>query len=312
MATLKEIAAEAGVSISTVSRVLKGDTSLQVTSKTRDTIFRVADSLGYQRKKAPTPSEMNQSPVTITVYVPFTYLESTSLKETMRGIELYCISEGFLVKTIHHAPGNFPYDTNDVFTIYLERAIEIEDAQKDNSEKFTKNTRTITHSVQIDESYALRQWCTPEMPSTVVFSSMTSSRVRDSVRDLEAKGRIKEVIQCPRDDAAESYQTTMRLLSAAQRPERIIYGNQLLALGGLRAFFDKGVQPGHETKVACLHGDANARFMLPSLTVQEMPYRLAGELLVKNLFTSDETDEFQRKIILTPKIHWYASWKEFD
>lgn len=57
MATLKDIAALAGVSPSTVSRVLQEDTTLSVTPETREKIQRAAQELGYvkpQRKNIPT------------------------------------------------------------------------------------------------------------------------------------------------------------------------------------------------------------------------------------------------------------------
>ena len=49
MATLKDIASLANVSIATVSRVLNQDTSLSVTEETRHRILTVADELGYTR-----------------------------------------------------------------------------------------------------------------------------------------------------------------------------------------------------------------------------------------------------------------------
>lgn len=48
MATLKDIAARAGFSLATVSRVLNHDASLNVTDDTRNKIYEVAEELGYQ------------------------------------------------------------------------------------------------------------------------------------------------------------------------------------------------------------------------------------------------------------------------
>lgn len=47
MATLKDIAALAGVSPSTVSRVLQEDATLSVTEQTRERIRQAAQELGY-------------------------------------------------------------------------------------------------------------------------------------------------------------------------------------------------------------------------------------------------------------------------
>jgi LacI family transcriptional regulator len=48
MATIKDIAQEAGVSSATVSRVLNNDTSLSVSEETRDRIFSIAERLQYK------------------------------------------------------------------------------------------------------------------------------------------------------------------------------------------------------------------------------------------------------------------------
>ncbi|MFS0724820.1 LacI family DNA-binding transcriptional regulator [Paenibacillus sp. 1P07SE] len=55
MATIKQIAEQAGVSITTVSRVLNNDPSLSVTQDTRDRIYEVAGALGYRKKSLQPP-----------------------------------------------------------------------------------------------------------------------------------------------------------------------------------------------------------------------------------------------------------------
>ena len=52
MATLKEIAQEAGVSLATVSRVLNEDPSLSVKDETRQKIFEIAERLEYKTSSA--------------------------------------------------------------------------------------------------------------------------------------------------------------------------------------------------------------------------------------------------------------------
>ena len=51
MATLADIAKLAGVSISTVSRVLNKDETLSVTEDTRHRILTIADEIGYTKYK---------------------------------------------------------------------------------------------------------------------------------------------------------------------------------------------------------------------------------------------------------------------
>lgn len=55
MATIKEIAQKAGVTSAVVSRVLNYDKTISVSEETRNTIFRVAKELNYQKKKVYPP-----------------------------------------------------------------------------------------------------------------------------------------------------------------------------------------------------------------------------------------------------------------
>lgn len=52
MATIKDIASIVGVSISTVSRVLNFDDTLNVSNTTREKILKVADDLDYISTKS--------------------------------------------------------------------------------------------------------------------------------------------------------------------------------------------------------------------------------------------------------------------
>ncbi|HAT54366.1 MAG TPA: transcriptional regulator [Lactobacillus sp.] len=51
MTTIKEIAQKTGFSTATVSRILNDDPSFSASKKTRETIFKVADSLGYSSQR---------------------------------------------------------------------------------------------------------------------------------------------------------------------------------------------------------------------------------------------------------------------
>ncbi|MDO4910822.1 MAG: LacI family DNA-binding transcriptional regulator [Corynebacterium sp.] len=51
MATIKDIAAKAEVSVATVSRILNNDETMSATQETRDKIFAIADELGYTKHK---------------------------------------------------------------------------------------------------------------------------------------------------------------------------------------------------------------------------------------------------------------------
>lgn len=59
MATIKDIAQQAGVSPATVSRVLNYDSELSVSSETKEKIFKAAEALNYTKYK----KRVSQKPV---------------------------------------------------------------------------------------------------------------------------------------------------------------------------------------------------------------------------------------------------------
>ena len=73
MATLTDIANLAGVSISTVSRVLNKDETLSVTEDTRHRILTIADEIGYTKHKTINNSPINHVSV-CDAKLPYKYL----------------------------------------------------------------------------------------------------------------------------------------------------------------------------------------------------------------------------------------------
>ena len=60
MSTIREVAALAGVSIATVSRVINNDTTYKMTDETRDRVWRAIIDLNYKApasRRKPAPSE---------------------------------------------------------------------------------------------------------------------------------------------------------------------------------------------------------------------------------------------------------------
>ena len=51
MATIREVAKKAGVSITTVSRILNNDDSFYVSKSTKEKVLKVIKQLNYERKK---------------------------------------------------------------------------------------------------------------------------------------------------------------------------------------------------------------------------------------------------------------------
>lgn len=101
MATIKDIAEKAGVSIATVSRVLNYDSSLSVSDETKKRIFEIAEALSYKKR----PSKKSSS---ARIGILLWYTEKEELNDlyymSIRlGIEQRCEQHGIQVVNFYNS-----------------------------------------------------------------------------------------------------------------------------------------------------------------------------------------------------------------
>ncbi len=85
MATIKDIAAKAGVSIATVSRVLNHDETLNAQEETKQKIFEIAEELEYEVRR----TEKTQRKLKIGVFYSY------SPEEELQDPYYLCIQAGY-------------------------------------------------------------------------------------------------------------------------------------------------------------------------------------------------------------------------
>ncbi len=104
MATLKDIAARAGISAGAVSRILNQDETLNVTPKTRERVYQIANELGYHKKNAPSPN------TTIGIFQWFSQfqeLQDPYYQSIRMGIEKYCADKKLEVIRTYKSDSNY-------------------------------------------------------------------------------------------------------------------------------------------------------------------------------------------------------------
>lgn len=89
MATIKDIAALAGVSSASVSRILNNDFTLNVPQSTRDKVMNAANTLGYVKKKKKT--EQTSMSIGIVQWIsPTREVEDPYYLSIRQGVESFC------------------------------------------------------------------------------------------------------------------------------------------------------------------------------------------------------------------------------
>lgn len=111
MATLKDIAQQAGVSTATVSRILNQDETLSVTENTRKNVLRIAQELHYNKKKTSTPT------MTVGIFQWISLLDETEdpyYQDIRSGIEQYCAEQKIEVIRAFESDHNYMDTLKDV------------------------------------------------------------------------------------------------------------------------------------------------------------------------------------------------------
>ncbi|NGP44012.1 LacI family transcriptional regulator [Bacillaceae bacterium SIJ1] len=306
MATLKDIAERAGVSISTVSRVLKKDETLHVTEETKTRVWQYARELGYRKnfskKESPTEDDLVEGQLCL--LLPDEYSSTSYVQRLRAGIEEYALAAGIEVMMLPLSRAHQGLASESAHVIRV--------GHKRGEEKKTLLTAEGSDALQItiDEAYALRYWLKEDNDKTALCLTADDSFAWKSY--VEKVG-VHSIVTCKQNSAAEGYQETIQLLHSETPPRSIIFGNQTILLGGLKACIDRGLTPGRNIRIACLDGDERCRFMNPPITYQEVPYFYAGYFLTESLFSEDKehASAFQKQMILTPNLHWQDSWVNF-
>lgn len=94
MTTLKDVAADAGVSVATVARVLNGDPGLRVRSTTRERVLAAAAALDYRPNRVASGLRTRRTG-TIALVLPDP--QNLAWGETLRGVERAAAERGYVV-----------------------------------------------------------------------------------------------------------------------------------------------------------------------------------------------------------------------
>ncbi|MGE7879197.1 LacI family DNA-binding transcriptional regulator [Peribacillus muralis] len=297
MATIKDIAEKAGVSIATVSRVLNYDDSLSVTDETRKRIFEAAETLSYKRRaiRKAAPSKF----AIIHWYTEKEELEDLYYMSIRFGIERRCQQlEAQLVK----------YFYNDLEEVKLENIQGIIAIGKFSKEQvlslaeITENIVLVDHSLEDDSFDSVKidfEKATKKIINYLIEKGHASigyiggketykdkSGEISDLRELTFKsyGKEKQVLK-----EKFIYMGTFsvddgyRLMKAAitehgdELPTAFFAGNDLLAIGCLRALHEEGIQVPERVNIIGLNDISVSKYVYPALTTLKVHTELMGE-----------------------------------
>lgn len=299
--TIRDVASRAGVSISTVSRVLNGTSPVR--EEKRQLVLEAADALGYSPNPAAL-SLLNKKTGGLGVLLPFVGGEFFS--ELLNGMDEAAQELGMflLVSTSHRQPGEF------------RKAIAALDKRVD-------GLVVMAPELAREEAASLLRTKTPVVflntdargLAADVFNFDNHAGARALTEHLLRGGHERiALIAGPRDahDARErlrgytdamaaaglpteglvfsggftreaGFASAMELLEVTPRPTAILAANDYCALGAISALHQVGVEIPDEIAVCGFDGLASAAYSVPPLTTAQVPVQEIGYRAIRRL-----------------------------
>lgn len=324
--TLKAVAARAGVSYQTVSKVLNGQ--VKVSPATAERILTAARELGYRTNQIARsmrtqrsrsigyswePSQPGQVNTILDAFLssmvseaedagyyllPFLYRAGDAQVETYRELIDSGRVDGFVLSSLN-------YDDPRV-TFLLERGFPFVAFGR-------SNPGLDFPSVDVDSANGVRQAVT-YLASTghrriAVIGWPSGSRVgserlqgyRAALQDAGLESRPEWVLN-GEGSFEFGFQAAARLLDlpAPLRPSAVLAFNDTAAIGALHAVQARGLAAGRDLAVIGFDDAPMSQYLIPPLTTLRQPVREAGRLCVEILVALLEGREPERRQVLLP------------
>lgn len=297
MATMKEIAEKAGVSITTVSRVLHHDETLNVTELTRQRVFEAAEALEYEvrpqkRKRrlkvgvlcSYSPQEELEDPYYLCIrFVIERQLESSGYKKQLVSLQDTKGAVAGLDGVI--CLGTFGQADAEKLRSWNKPAVFI-DACPD-----------LQHfdAVVVDYDGAVRQSIEELIANghtKIGYIGGTNGGIGDAEDDrviafrryMTEKGLFHpEYVKLGEFSAHSACELFQQLYDEGDLPTAIFLANDSMAAGAYRAAYTLGLSIPQDVSIVGFNDIPTAKYMVPPLTTNQLHMDLMGEYALRML-----------------------------
>ncbi|WHY78230.1 LacI family DNA-binding transcriptional regulator [Neobacillus sp. WH10] len=322
MATIKDIAQLAGVSIATVSRVLNYDTTLSVGDETKKRIFEAAEELSY--KKKPVRKQESVKIALLQWYTEKEELEDLYYMSIRLGVENRC----------RHLGVNIVKYFQDNFDELKENEIQGLIAIGKFSSKQVKELLSITKNI-VFVDYSPDE---ERFDSVVIDFEKATEKVlqhfikkgheeigyiggREGFKDktsiiedqrelvfksyLEEKGLLNEAFMYSGTFSVDDGHSLMKKAiheHGDNLPTAFFAGNDSIAVGALRALLEEGISVPERVNIIGVNDISISKYVFPSLSTVKVYTELMGETAVDTLLERIEGRKTAKKIFIGTKL----------
>jgi LacI family transcriptional regulator len=324
MATIKDIAQIAGVSIATVSRVLNYDTSLSVSDETKKRIFEAAEELDYKKKPAAARKQESGKVALLQWYTEKEELEDLYYMSIRLGVENRCRHHNIHVDTY------FQDNYEDLKEAEIQGLIAIGKFSRKQMSELLKITQNI---VFVDTS-----------PDEDRFDSIVIDFERATIKVLDyfmKKGHEKigyiggrevfkdktSIIEDPRETTFKHYLTGKGIPYEAfmylgsfsadeghammkkaihehgdNLPTAFFAGNDSIAVGALRALLEEGISVPERVNIIGVNDISISKYVYPALSTVKVFTEIMGETAVDTLLERIAGRKTAKKIFIATEL----------
>lgn len=324
MATIRDIAERAGVSVTTVSRVLNMDATLNVADDTRISIFAIAEELEYiPRKNRKEKAEAAVVAKEVAIVYWYNYeqeIEDPYYLSIRLAIEQRAEEYGYRTHTVN--AGNLEnLKSNEVGILILGRLEEsILNSLREQYENviIVDNTFDIagfdhvgsdvgkaTETV-MDYLYSLGHRRIAHLGGKTAEESEKEGFFDSRDVAYEAFMRRKEIYDetliynCGSYSCRNAYHKIKDVLESGNIPTAICVSNDSMAIGAYRAISEKGLSVPKDISIIGFNDQPNAKYMVPPLTTVKMPTKYIGYAAVDLLAERERMPREYNKMVLLP------------
>ncbi|MCP3739557.1 LacI family DNA-binding transcriptional regulator [Rossellomorea sp. BNER] len=320
MATIKDIADLAKVSITTVSRVLNYDETLNVSPETRKRVFEAAEELAYKI----IPKKKTKAKKRIGLYYSFSLEEelvdtyylsirvSIEKKLKRNGIEIYRIGKNDTKKNLKTIDGIIclgTFNKEDInFIKDFDKVCVFVDSNPDSS-LFDCVIIDFTSATTSALKYLIGLGHENIGFIGGIDTDMFGNRFKDLRQDvfenyLRERNLFKEeFVRIGGYNPKDGYNISKDMLNNDHRPTALFVANDTIAVGCYKAAYELGVNIPDELSIVGFNDVASSQYMVPPLTTIKLYTEVMGETAVDLLFERiSSRREVCKKVIIHTKL----------
>lgn len=322
--TLKDIATKAKVSVSTVSRVLNQDASLNVSESTRNSILEIADKLNYRGPKN-RKNTNNHTVVLIHWYTRDQEIEDNYYLSIRLGVERACYEHGLNLTKIFYddldnmirpadgaiAVGKFDEKEIELFKTYYKNIVFVDSSPDEQ----------LFDSVIIDfeRAYSEAIKYLEDLKFTDIgyiggreFTHTMNKQVGER-RELFFKDYFpnQTKVHVGKFNIESGYQLMKEIIKDNNLAQSYLIASDAMAIGALRALYEAGIKVPDDVSIIGFNDIVQSAYTIPPLTTIKVFQEHMGQKAVTLLKEAIEGRDVKEKVLVSTKLIIRESTTEY-